>query len=78
MLSPREVAKLLNAVRPRAGERALAIAAPYAASVLESMGLSVTRLDGKDLTAVSGTWPIIICEGAITRAASRMALGPSP
>ena len=66
MLSPREVAKLLHALRPRAGERALAIAAPYAAAVLERMGLSVTRLDGKDLTAVSGTWPIIVCEGAVT------------
>ena len=34
-----------------AGERALAIAAPYAAAVLEAMGLTVTRLDGEDLTA---------------------------
>ena len=68
MLSPREVAKLLHALRPRAGERALAIAAPYAAAVLETMGLTVTRLDGAHLTAVPGTWPIIVCEGAVTHA----------
>lgn len=68
MLSPREVAKLLQAVRPRSGERALAIAAPYAAAVLEAMGLEVTVLDGADLKEVSGTWPIIVCEGAVTRA----------
>jgi protein-L-isoaspartate(D-aspartate) O-methyltransferase len=68
VLSPREVAKLLHALRPRAGERALAIAAPYAAAVLEAIGLVVSRLDGADLTTVSGTWPIIVCEGAVTRA----------
>jgi protein-L-isoaspartate(D-aspartate) O-methyltransferase len=68
MLSPREVAKLLQAVRPRPGERALAIAAPYAADVLQAIGLDVTRLDGPDLTVVTGTWPIIVCEGAVTRA----------
>jgi protein-L-isoaspartate(D-aspartate) O-methyltransferase len=68
MLSPREVAKLLHAVRPRPGERALAIAAPYAAAVLRAMDLAVTELEGADLTDVSGTWPIIVCEGAVTRA----------
>ena len=68
MLSPREVGKLLYALRPRPRERALAIAAPYAALVLEKIGLDVTRLDGNDLTDVSGTWPVIVCEGAVTRA----------
>ena len=68
LLSPREVSKLLHALRARPGERALAIAAPYAAAVLETMGLSVTRLDGEDLTTVTGTWPVIVCEGCVTRA----------
>ena len=67
LLSPREVAKLLQALRPRAGEKALAIAAPYAAAVLEAMGLIVTRLDGPDLTAVGGEWPVIVCEGGVSR-----------
>ena len=66
MLRPRDVAKLLQGLRPKAGERALAIASPYAAAVLEVMGLKVTRLDGPDLTAVSGMWPLIVCEGAVS------------
>jgi protein-L-isoaspartate(D-aspartate) O-methyltransferase len=66
MLRPRDVAKLLQGLRPRPGERALAIAAPYAAAVLEAMGLAVTRLDGADLTLVSGVWPLIVCEGAVS------------
>ena len=59
------MAKLLQGLRPRAGERALAIAAPYAAAVLEHMGLAVTRMDGPDLKAVTGTWPLIVCEGGV-------------
>src|SRR5271168_4590168 len=38
LLPPRDVAKLLQAVVPRAGEAALAISAPYAAAVLAHMG----------------------------------------
>ena len=68
MLRPRDVAKLLQAIRPRRGETALAIAAPYAGAVLEAMGLTVTRLEAGDLTAVSGAWSVIVCEGAVTRA----------
>ena len=43
LLRPRDVAKLLQAVRPRTGERALAIAAPYAAAILPALGLTVTQ-----------------------------------
>ena len=42
LLQPRDVAKLLQAIFPQPGERALAIAAPYAAAVLARMGLQVT------------------------------------
>ena len=66
LLRPRHVAKLLHAVAPRPGERALAIAAPYAGAVLESLGLSVTRLDGGDLkTPPAGVYDVIVCEGAV-------------
>ncbi len=41
---PREVSKLLQAAAPRAGERALAVAAPYAAMVMARIGLHVTAL----------------------------------
>ena len=65
LLRPRDVAKLLQGLRPKAGERALAIAAPYAAAVMRSMGVDVTQHDADDLTAVSGQWPLIVCEGAV-------------
>jgi len=68
LLRPRDIAKLLQALRPRAGESALAIAAPYAAAVLEAMGLSVTRLDSEDLTPSPGLWTLIVSEGAVARA----------
>ena len=71
LLRPRDVGKLLQALRPRAGERALAIAAPYAAAVLETIGLSVTRLfDGDllDLPPAEGGYDVIVCEGAVARA----------
>src|ERR1700682_6168230 len=45
MLKPRDVAKLLQAVGPRPGDRALAIAAPYAGAILEIIGLDVTATD---------------------------------
>jgi protein-L-isoaspartate(D-aspartate) O-methyltransferase len=69
LLKPRDVAKLLQALRPMPGERALAIAAPYAAAVLEVLGLSVARLDGEDLTVLpAGDFDLIVCEGAVGRA----------
>ena len=76
LLRPRDVAKLLQAVRPRPGERALAIAAPYAGAVLESIGLAVTQQDANE--AVSGQYDVIICEGATPQApaAWRAALAP--
>jgi protein-L-isoaspartate(D-aspartate) O-methyltransferase len=69
LLRPRDVAKLVHALRPMPGERALAIAAPYAAAVVESLGLAVTRLDGEDLTALpAGPFDLIVVEGAVGRA----------
>ena len=66
LLRPRDAAKLLQAARPRAGERALAIAAPYLALSLEDMGLTVTRLDAEDLKAApAGPFDVIVCEGAV-------------
>jgi protein-L-isoaspartate(D-aspartate) O-methyltransferase len=44
LLTPRDVAKLLHAVAPKAGEKALCVDAPYAAMVLARLGLSVTVL----------------------------------
>jgi protein-L-isoaspartate(D-aspartate) O-methyltransferase len=69
LLKPRDVAKLLQAARPQPLEKALAIAAPYAAALLEAMGLDVERLDEGDLTSLPGKdYDVIICEGAVTKA----------
>jgi protein-L-isoaspartate(D-aspartate) O-methyltransferase len=45
LMMARDVAKLLQGIQPRAGEKALAIAAPYAAAVLARLGVSVTAQD---------------------------------
>jgi protein-L-isoaspartate(D-aspartate) O-methyltransferase len=66
LLKPRDVGKLLQALKPRSGERALAIAAPYAAAVLAAMGLEVTRLDDGDLTSPGGAYDVVVCEGAVS------------
>lgn len=66
LLAPRWAAKLLQAVAAEPGERALAIAAPYLAAVLEAMDVTVERLDGDDLAAVPGKdYDIIVCEGGV-------------
>ncbi len=65
LLRPRDIAKLLHALHPRPGERALAIAAPYAAAVLEAMGLHVTSRDALDPAPIEGLFEIVVCEGAV-------------
>jgi protein-L-isoaspartate(D-aspartate) O-methyltransferase len=69
LMKPRDVSKLLQAMRPRKGERALAICAPYAAQVMQAMGLSVDRLDDGDLGAPKGSdYAVIVCEQAVSQA----------
>jgi protein-L-isoaspartate(D-aspartate) O-methyltransferase len=78
MLRPRDVSKLLQALRPMAGERALAISAPYAAAVLTAIGLDVTARDAGDRAVIAGAYDVVICEGAVatTPAAWIEALAP--
>jgi protein-L-isoaspartate(D-aspartate) O-methyltransferase len=68
LLKPRDVAKLLQGLRPMPGERALALAAPYAAALLEAMGTSVTQQTDNLITPRGGEFDLIVCEGAVTRA----------
>jgi protein-L-isoaspartate(D-aspartate) O-methyltransferase len=69
LMRPRDAAKLLQALQPRAGETALAIAAPYAAAVLEAMGVMVSRLDEGDLaTPPAGPFDLVVSEGSVARA----------
>jgi len=46
LMKPRDIAKLLQAIEPKAGEKALAIAAPYAAAVMAKLGVSVIEQEG--------------------------------
>ena len=79
LMRPREVAKLLQALEPQPGERALAIAAPYAAAVLEAMGLSVERVEQGDLSAAPGKdYDVIVSEGAVERAPQAWAAALAP
>jgi protein-L-isoaspartate(D-aspartate) O-methyltransferase len=67
LLKPRDVAKLVQVLRPMPGERVLAIAAPYAAAVIEEMGLSVARIEAGEALP-DGKFDVIACEGAVGRA----------
>ena len=55
LAEPRTIAKLLQAIGPQPGERALAIAAPYAALVLARIGCTVSALQpaGEAMDAVA-------------------------
>lgn len=66
LLSPRDLAKLLQALTPVSGESALALSAPYAGAVLGAMGLEVTHCDAATLTPRPGGWNLIVCEGAVS------------
>jgi protein-L-isoaspartate(D-aspartate) O-methyltransferase len=67
LMRPRDAGKLLQAVRPRRGERVLAVAAPYLAAVMEAMGLQVTRLEGGDLSSPpKGDFDVVVSEGAVS------------
>lgn len=69
LLKPRDVAKLLQVLKPQETDKVLAIAAPYAAAILEAMGLAVTRFDAEDLSQPpGGGFDLIICEGAVAKA----------
>ena len=48
LAEPRDISKLLQAAAPRPGERALAIAAPYAALVMARIGLHVVALQAEE------------------------------
>jgi len=71
LMEPRDISKLLQAIGPRAGERALCIAAPYAAAVLDRIGLHVTLLqpDGAPSDAVAAALEgtgVVVRSGALT------------
>ena len=50
LMRPRDISKLLQTIEPAAGEKILAIAAPYAAAVLAKAGATVTLQEGDPRT----------------------------
>ncbi len=64
LLKPRDVAKLLQALRPMPGDRTLAISAPYAAAVIAAMGGVVTEIDAA-AEMPTGAFDIVVCEGGV-------------
>jgi protein-L-isoaspartate(D-aspartate) O-methyltransferase len=64
LLRPRAIGKLLQTVRPVAGERALAIAAPYGALVLRTGGLAVDEIAADGVPA-QAAYKVIVVEGAV-------------
>jgi protein-L-isoaspartate(D-aspartate) O-methyltransferase len=67
LMLARDLSKLLMALEAKAGETALAIAAPYAASVLKRMGLTVTAQEA-DAATFEVVGAILAEEGVETAA----------
>lgn len=63
LMRPRDIGKLLHALKPRAGEKALAIAAPYAADVLRRIGLEVVEVEPQ--AQLAGSFDVVITEGSV-------------
>lgn len=68
LMLARDLSKLLMALTPREGERALAIAGPYGAAVLARMGLTVTAQE-EDQAVFDVVGPVLADEGVQTVAA---------
>ena len=58
LMKPRDIAKLLQILEPKPGEKALCVAAPYAAAVLATVGLTVTEQES-DPRAVAVVGPYL-------------------
>ncbi len=65
LMRPREVGKLLQALGPCSGEKALAIGAPYAAMVLRLIGLEVDEIDTSAKPKAGARYDVAICEAAV-------------
>lgn len=64
LMMARDLSKLLMALDPRSGERALTIAGPYAAAVLARLGLTVTAQDAAAVFEVCDA--VLASEGVTT------------
>jgi protein-L-isoaspartate(D-aspartate) O-methyltransferase len=68
MMPPAELGILLNALDPKAGEKALVIGqgGAYSAAILEALGLQVVRSDS-DAPSGRGAFDIVLVEGSVAK-----------
>lgn len=64
LLRPRAIGKLLQALKPRPHETALAIAAPYGCLVLKQIGCACDEI-AADKAPAKGKYQLIVVEGAV-------------
>lgn len=66
MMPPAAIGRLLSAIAPRAGERALVVGdgGGYSAALLEAIGLEVTAIDGAEPPA-GAKYDVVLIDGAI-------------
>jgi protein-L-isoaspartate(D-aspartate) O-methyltransferase len=64
LLRPRAIGKLLQTLKPRPHEAALAIAAPYGAQVLRQIGCACDEV-AADKSPARGKYQVIVVEGAV-------------
>jgi protein-L-isoaspartate(D-aspartate) O-methyltransferase len=66
MMPPTALGRLLSALAPRPGERALIVGAPtgYSAALLKHIGLDVTSIDGPD-AGQGEPFDLILIDGAV-------------
>lgn len=65
LMRPREIGKLLQAIKPAPGQSALAIGAPYAAQVLALIGLEVEAVEPDAALNPGARYDVIVTEGAV-------------
>jgi protein-L-isoaspartate(D-aspartate) O-methyltransferase len=69
LMRPREIGKLLQAIRPQPGERALAVGAPYGALVLGLIGLEVDAVEPGAEIKAGAVYDVILTEGSVAEVA---------
>ncbi len=67
LMRPREIGKLLQAIKPVPGQTALAIGAPYAAQVLALIGLDVQTVEPDAKLKSGAPYDVIVTEGAVSQ-----------
>lgn len=67
LLRARASGKMMQALKPRPGEAALAVAAPYCALVLRQIGCDVDEIAASESPAKGG-YKLIVAEGAVSEA----------